>query len=225
MVFDFLTSTSQALTNPLVSLWVSFVQLLPSMIAAIIILIIGYVVAYIVGHALKVVLWKLGLDKQIEKAKLAKAMGRLRLSAILGEITKWYIFIIFLQSAVDLVNLGTLSLLLQEFVLWLPHVIAAALVIIFGLYIAHYVTMKIREHTEIKGGRTLTGLFNIVIIFIVLVIALEQIGINVAILTNTFLILLGAFALGTAIAVGLSFGLGTQKSAPKALAKMKKWIH
>ncbi|MDP2906922.1 MAG: hypothetical protein Q8O03_03190 [Nanoarchaeota archaeon] len=213
------------MTNPLVSLWLSFVQLLPNLIAAIIILIIGYVVAYIIGHAIKVLLSKLGLDSQIEKAMLSKAIGKIRLSSMLGEITKWYIFIIFLQSAVDLVNLGTLSLLLQEFVMWLPNVIAAALVIIFGLYLAHFVTSKIREHTDVKGGKTLTGILNVVITFIVAVIALGQIGINVSILSNTFLILLGGLALGTAIAIGLSFGLGTQKDAGKALDKIKKWFH
>jgi len=224
-VASFLTTTSEALTNPLVSLWISFVQLLPNLVAAIIILIVGYVVAYILGHAVKVLLWKLGLDKQVEKAKVSKAVGKLRLSSIFGEITKWYIFIIFLQSAVDIVNLGTLSLLLQEFVMWLPDVIAAILVIIFGLYLAHFLTIKVREHTDVKGGKTITGIFNGVIIFIVVTIALEQIGINVALLTNTFLILLAALALGSALAIGLSFGLGTQRSAPKALSKIKKWIH
>ncbi len=222
---DFLVSTSEALTNPLISLWLSFVQLLPNLIAAIVILIIGYVVAYILGHAVKVLLFKLGLDSQIEKARLSKAIGKIKLSSILGEITKWYVFIVFLQSAVDLVNLGALSILLQEFVMWIPNVIAAALVIIFGLFLAHFVTMKIREHTDIKGGKTLTGILNTVITFIVIVIALEQIGINVSILSNTFMILLGGLALGSAIAIGLSFGLGTQRDAGKALEKIKKWFH
>jgi len=224
-VVDFLVSASEALTNPLVNLWISFVNILPNLIAAIIILIIGYVVAYILGHAVKVLLFKLGLDNQIEKARISKALGRIKLSALLGEITKWYIFIIFLQSAIDLVNLGTLSILLQEFVMWLPNVIAAALIIIFGLFLAHFVTLKIREHTDVKGGKTLTGILNIVITFIVVVIALEQIGINVSILSNMFLILLGGLALGAAIAIGLSFGLGMQKDSGKALEKMKKWFH
>jgi len=57
------------------------------------------------------------------------------------------------------------------------------------------------------------------------VIALEQIGINVSILSNMFLILLGGLALGAAIAIGLSFGLGMQKDSGKALEKMKKWFH
>ncbi len=222
---DFLINASDALTNPLVSLWVSFVDILPNLIAAIIILIIGYVVAYIFGHAVKVLLFKLGLDGQIDKARLSKTLGKIRLSALLGEITKWYIFIIFLQSAIDLVNLGTLSILLQEFVMWLPNLIAASLVIVFGLFLAHFVTLKVREHTDIKGGKTLTGILNAVITFIVVVIALEQIGINVSILSNMFLILLGGLALGAAIAIGLSFGLGTQKDSVKALDKIMKWFH
>ena len=220
---SFLMSTTEALTNPLISLWDSFVELLPKLIAAIVILIIGYVVAYIIGHAIKVLLYKLGLDKQIE-SKVSKSLGKMKLSLILGEVTKWYIFIMFLQSAIDLVNLGTLSILLQEFVIWLPNVIAAALVIIFGLYLAHFITTKVREHTDVSGGRTLTAVLNIVITFIVVVIALQQIGVNVSILSNTFLILLGGLALGSAIALGLSFGLGTQKDAGKALDKVSKWF-
>ncbi len=222
---NFLTTTSDALTYPLKNLWVSFVDLVPNLIAAIIILIIGYVVAYILGHALRVILWKVGIDKQIEKAKLSKTMGHLRLSAIFGEITKWYVFVIFLQSAIEIVNLGTLSILLQEFVLWIPKVIASALVIIFGLYMAHFIRLKLKEHTDIQGGKTLIGILNAVIIFIVVIIALEQVGINVAILRYTFLILLGSIALGAALAIGLSFGLGTQKNANRALAKIKKWLH
>jgi hypothetical protein len=40
-----------------------------------------------------------------------------------------------------------------------------------------------------------------------------------------FLILLGGLALGSAIAIGLSFGLGTQRDSGKALEKIMKWFH
>jgi len=223
-MMDFLINTEEAIASPLINLWASFVNLLPGLIAAIIIIAIGYVIAYIIGHAIRILLQKIGLDKQIAKARLTQAVGSLRISALLGEITKWYIFIVFLQSAVDLLNLGTLSTLLSTFVEWLPNVIAAILVMVFGLIIAHFVAMKIREHSEIKGVKITSNAVKVVIVFIAAIIALEQIGIDVSILSNAFLILLGGLTLGVALAIGLSFGLGTKGSAMKAWNKIRKYI-
>jgi hypothetical protein len=216
--------TEEAIANPLINLWDSFVGLLPGLIAAIIIIAIGYVVAYVIGHAIRILLQKMGLDKQLAKAKLTQAVGSIRISALLGEITKWYIFIIFLQSGVDLLRLGTLSLLLADFVAWLPNVIAAILVVVFGLIIAHFVAMKIREHTEIKGVKITSNATKILILFIAVLIALEQIGIDISILSNAFLIILTGFVFGVALAIGLSFGLGTKGNAMKAWNKIRKYI-
>lgn len=223
-MWNFFTSTEEAIANPIINLWGSFVDLLPGLIAAIIIITIGYVVAYIIGHAIRILLQKVGLDKQIAKARLTQAVGNMRISALLGEVTKWYIFIIFLQSGVDLLRLGTLSDLLSNFVAWLPNVIAAILVMVFGLIIAQFVAMKIREHTEIKGVKMTSNAAKVLIIFIAAVIALEQIGIDVSILSDAFLILLGGLVLGVALAIGLSFGLGTKGSAMKAWNKIRKYI-
>jgi hypothetical protein len=224
MAWEFLSNTGMSLTDPIVSLWQGLVNLLPGLIIAILILIIGYVVAYVIGHAVRLLLMKVGLEKQVEKAKLTKAIGNIRLSSVFGEITKWYIFLIFLSAAVDIVELGTLSMILRQLVLWIPNVIAGALILIFGLFIAHYVSMKIKQHAEMSGAKTLSNVTYAVIVVIVTLIALEQIGINVSILTNTFLIIVASLGLGFALAVGLSFGLGSKQEAGKALAKIKKYF-
>ncbi len=224
MAWEFLQNTGMSLTDPIVSLWQGLVNLLPGLIVAILIVLIGYVVAYVLGHGVRLLLIKVGLERQIEKAKLTKAVGNIKLSSVFGEITKWYIFLIFLSTAVDVVELGTLSLILRQFVLWVPNIIAGALVLIFGLFVAHYVSMKIRQHAEMAGAKTLAGIAYVVIIVIVTLIALEQIGINVSILTNTFLIIVASLGLGFALAIGLSFGLGTKHEAGKALNKIKRYF-
>lgn len=224
MAWEFLTDAGISLTDPIVSLWQGLVNLLPGLIIAILILIIGYVIAYVIGHGVRLLLVKVGLEKQIEKAKMTKAVGNIKLSAVFGEITKWYIFLIFLSAAVDVVELGTLSSILRQFVLWVPNVIAGALVLIFGLFVAHYVSLKIKQHAEMAGTKMLSSIIYFVIVVIVLLIALEQIGINVSILTNTFLIIIAALGLGFALAIGLSFGLGTKQEAGKALNKIKRYF-
>src|SRR3989338_7934950 len=151
MAIDALTATGSLILNPLVQLWNSFVDILPGIIAAIIILIIGYFVALGIGHAVRHILEKAGLDKYVSKSQLTGAVGHMKMSSLLGDITKWYVFLIFLQAGVDLLSLGTLSLYLDRFVMWLPNVIVAALLIIFGLAVTHLISMKIEEHTEING--------------------------------------------------------------------------
>ena len=127
-----LAQTGALILDPLYTLWISFGKILPGLIAAIIILIIGYFIALIIGHVVRIILEKIGLDTKMRKAKLMKAVGHTHLPNILGEIVKWYIFIIFLQQAVALLQLGTLTLLLDRFVTWLPNVIAGVLIILFG---------------------------------------------------------------------------------------------
>ncbi len=214
------TETSVALTDPLVQLYISFMSIFPGLVLAVIMLIIGWVVAVLVGHAIRILLEKLGLDRKMAEAKLAKAIGHLRLSTLMGEVTKWYIFLIFLNEAVNQLRLGSLSVLLSQLIAWLPNVIAAILVIVFGLYIGHYIAIKIEEHTKVKGAKTVAYSSKILIVFIFAIIAIEQIGIDVSILRNAFLIIVG----GVALAIGLSFGLGTKGDAASTLKQLKKYF-
>lgn len=206
MALDAVTATGSLILNPLISLWAGFINVLPGIVAAIIILIIGYFVAMGLGHLVRIVLEKAGMNRYMEKHKMASVVGHIRTSNVFGEIIKWYVFIIFIQAAVDLLNLGTLSNVLNNFVMWLPNVIVAAVVIIFGVGVAHYVSMKVEEHTEMKGTRFLSRLLKIAIIFMVIVVALSQVGVDVSILENTFLILVGALAVGIALALGIGLG-------------------
>ena len=221
MALDAVSTTGSLILDPLVSLWNSFITVLPGIIASIIILIIGYFIALGIGHLVKVVLEKAGLDGYLEKSKFSKSVGHFHLSRILGEITKWYIFLIFINAGVDLLNLGALSSLLNAFVLWLPNVIIAAIVVIFGVVLAHFVGMKIEEHTETRGVSFLTKILKIVILFIAIEIALEQIGVEASILENTFLVLIGALSVGLAIALGIGLGKGLQDHSKKIVKDLE----
>jgi len=225
MALDAISTTGSLILNPLISLWNGFVGVLPGIIAAIIVLIIGYFVALGIGHAVKVLLEKAGLDTYLERSKFAREVGHFHLSRILGEVTKWYIFLIFIQAGVDLLRLGTLSSLLNEFVRWLPNVIVAAIIVIFGVALAHFVSMKIEEHTRTKGVGFFSKLIKIVIYYVVLVIALEQIGVEASILENTFLILIGALAVGIAVALGIGLGRAMQPEGKEIVKDLKDLMH
>ena len=225
MAINAVTATGSMILSPLISLWNGFINILPGIVAAIIILILGYFVALGLGHLVKALLQKAGLDIYMAKAKMAKVVGHLKLSGVMGEITKWYVFLIFIQSAVDLLSLGALSVILNEFVLWLPNVIVAIIIIIFGVALSHFIGMKVEEHTEVKGTKFFSKILKFVVLFIVIVIALGQIGVDASLLENTFLLLIGAFAIGIAVALGIGLG-GALKTESKSVVKeIQEMLH
>ena len=195
---------------------------MPGIVGAIIVLILGCFVAVILGHAVRVILEKLRVDDYVRKAHLTKTVGHTHIPAVAGELFKWYIIILFLQQVVRLVNLGELSDLLGAFVRWLPHVIIAIVVFLFGLAVANYVKMKTEEHSRQKGTKAAGTILKVVIVVMVIIVALKQIGIDVSILESTFLLIVGALAVGVALALGIGMGLGLRKESENIVQQIKK---
>ncbi|MDD5331586.1 MAG: hypothetical protein PHE43_02065 [Candidatus Nanoarchaeia archaeon] len=210
------------LLNPFLELWNGFVGVFPGIILALIILLIGYLIAYLIGYGIKLLLVKIGVDKRVEKAEIYKAIGKFKLSSVVGEIVKWYIFIIFLQAGADVLDLGGLSLILNQFVFWLPNLVAAVIILFIGLIVAQVVNQKIVENSDIKGTASLGNILKIVIIAIAVILALNQIGVDVSLLETILIVLVAAAGFGIALAIGLSFGLGSKEEAKEYLKKIKR---
>lgn len=219
-----LADYGNTIVSPILTLWNSFAAIFPRIVLAVIILFIGYVIALILGHVVKVVLEKLGLDAKVRKSRLTKSMGHNHLPGIFGEITKWYVFIIFFQVAVDKLNLGTLSSLLNVFVLWMPNLIASVLIVLFGVALGHYVEAKMTEHSKMKGMTMMSKGVKALIILIMTIVAARQISIRADLLDNIVMIVVGGLALGVALAIGLGVGLGMKGNVEKGLKNIKKYL-
>lgn len=211
-----------ALTDPLGTIAIEFMRIVPNLIGAIIIVIIGAFVAVILGHALRVILDKTRLDDAIRKLKLTKAVGHTDVPALLGELLKWWIIIIFLQQAVALVSLGSLTSMLDRFVMWLPNLLVAVIVFLLGLAGAHFVEMKIAEHTKLKGMKLVGITLKWVIIVIILLQALDLILDDISFIQNVVTYLVIALAGGIALALGIGLGLGMKKSSENFIDQLKK---
>ena len=219
---DVLVDTTSAIISPLTTLWGEFSVVLPNLIGAIIVLIIGSFVAVILGHALRIILEKFKIDDAIRRMHLTKAVGHTNVPALLGELLKWWIVIVFLQQAVELINLGTLTTLLGRFTLWLPKLLVAIVVILLGIAVAHFVEMRIAEHTRLKGMKLAGSVLKWLIVIMVSLVALRNIGIDVELIEQLFLYVIVALAAGIALALGIGLGLGLKKESEGFIKNLKK---
>lgn len=211
-----------SLVNPIVALWEGFVNVLPGLVGAIIVLLIGYIIAALVSAGIYHVFQKIKLDTWLlEKTKVRKLVGGLKLSQLLAVITKWYLFILFWSPAAGLVKLEGLSHFLTTVAGWVPNAIVSVLVLMVGIVIAGYVGDQIVE-TKSKSSRMIGDAAKVVIIIVAALMALEQIGIRVALLQNVVLLLVGGAMAGVAIGIGIAFGLGGKDEAKSAIGKLKK---
>lgn len=224
MAFDLVSyaaGTGKSVLDPLVVLWNSFVLFLPGLVAAIVIALIGYLVSHIIYVVINKLLLKVGLDKWMVKHNLQKSLGKLHLSHLLAVVLKWYIFVIFLVEAVRFLEMGALSMLLQEFVQWLPHLISAVLIILFGVVFADFVADRVLA-TKTKWANSVASLAKIVIIVFIVVVALQEMKVMIGIAETTFLIVVTGIVLAVALALGIGFGLGLKGEAAGMVKKFRK---
>jgi len=216
-------ATGQALISPLESLLRGFVTVLPSVLAAILILILGYFVSLVLGYVVKKILVKAGIDNWMQKAKLDDAIGHINVSSLAAIITKWYVFILFLIPAAEAVRTMQLGGLLADLAAWLPNLIVALIIIIFGLISSDYLYDKMMR-AKMRGIGLASSIIKWVILIFIALIALKQIGVNVAIAENVILIIVAAVAIALALAIGISFGFGLKDEAKNIVKAVKKKV-
>jgi len=172
-----LSSIGASIMDPLYSLWYQFVDTVPGIVAAIIVAVVGFVVAKFIGYIVERGCLKAGLDKKVKEMKLGGALGDASWSNILGIVLKWYVFLVFLSPAVALLRLGPLSDFLMALILWAPSLIAAVLIVMFGLIAAEVSYDKIKKPKK-PMINSLAKVTKFVIVLAAVIVALGQIGIN-----------------------------------------------
>ena len=211
----------ETLVAMMTSLWGKIAGFLPNLVGAVILVIAGFYLARFVGYLISKGLSGIGLDRLSETvgvaATLEKAGVKLTASQILGRLAFWIVALIFLITATETLGLPRISETLDEFLLYLPRVIGAVLIVIVGLFIAHFVRDLVRSGAEglgVEYARSLGATAYGVLFVVVVSLAIGQLDIDTILLDSVVAILIAAIG----IAAALSLGLGTRELATNILA-------
>jgi small-conductance mechanosensitive channel len=182
---------------------------LPNVLAAFLLLLVGWVVA----HLLRAVAVRVTLLGERALARIAASRGAApaRLpgasAKILGSVVFWVVVLFFLTAATQLLGLHTFASWLARVADYLPTVFAGALIIVAGFLVSR-LAREVVEAAAASAGERQRALIGRVVQAAILVTAIlvgaEQIGIRV-----TFLVILAAgagIALVGAVALALSLG-------------------
>lgn len=194
---------------------------LPNLVAAIIVLIIGWLLAIFLGKLIEKILQAIKIDtlaNQLGLKSLADKMERkLSLTTFGGWLVKWFFFLASFIAAADILGLNEVSAFLYQDVLaYAGHVIVAMAILLLGILAANFFSGIITSSVKASGlhkGDSFGALTKWAIIAFSVIAALSQLQIATAFLQDLFRAIVAMLA----IAGGIAFGLGGKDHAKKVL--------
>ena len=226
---NLLEQAGLSLQGALLSLWQAFIDVIPGLIAAAVIILIGWIIGKFIKHITMKLLQATRVDQWVDEHNLTSAIGGKKISSLTGSFIKWYIIAIFLAQAVSFINLDLLSGFLTVLVLptaanpvpLLVRILAGMVLVIAGLMIGRYVN-NIIEATQHRYRKTAGLIIELAIIYIAAVMALQTVGFDVTMLLDAFRIAFAAFAITIAVVVGVAFGLAFKDDAKTVVGDLRK---
>lgn len=208
----------QVVVDALEKILTDIVAFVPSVVNGLLVLLVGYLVARFVRWLVGVVLRRLGVDDAAERSGIIGGLRGLSIgllpSRLIAQTIFWLLLLSFLITAARLMFLETVAGLLERLFNFVPSVIAALIVFLFGSMVArlagNWVSL-IAAGGGLGYARQLGGLVRYVVTLFVAVLAL---GIQIGLLVTAITIMIAAFGLG----IGLALGLGARSIVYHILA-------
>jgi hypothetical protein len=193
-----------------------FLGAIPRIIGFLVILIIGWLIAGLLASAVAALLRAVRFNELAQSSGLSgfvRNMGvRKDASGMLADIIKWFVRLIVLVVAFDALGLPAVSQVLQQFLLWIPNLVVAVVVLVIAGLAANALGNLIRGSTASAGFTNpdlLASIARVAVWGFGIVVAVNQIGVAQELVNTLFMGFVGALAL----AAGLAFGLGGRETA------------
>lgn len=220
-----ITSWADVVAGSLTNLWFGVLSFLPSIIGALVVLLIGLIVATGLGKLVEKVLAMLRLDSGLAALGLEPYFKRagleLRGAHFCGKVVQWFLVIVFALAASDILRLYALTTFLRDVLAYVPNVVLAVLILVAALALANVLRRLVTA--SVMSARLHAGNFLGLLVWWVVVIfgifgALEQLRVAPGLVQT---IVTGIIAM-LALAGGLAFGLGGRDYAAHLIKRLQE---
>lgn len=194
---------------------------LPRLAAAVALLGLGWMVARTAEMVTVRALRRLGLDRAAERLRVTEALREggvdRRASETVGRLIFWLLILTFVLSAIQTLGIAAAASMVERLLDYVPRLAAAGLVVGIGALGARLVRGVVASaaiaanlaHASRLGAAAQAG-----VLLIVAVLALEQLGVETALLVA----MVTGLAIALTLTLGISFALGARGVVSHILA-------
>jgi len=205
----------------LITLWTGSLAILPRLVGAALILLIGWFLASLLGGLIKKILNNIPWKDVLARLELHGVLkNRLGLSsdvgAFFGWIVKWVLIITSFVAAINVLQLSFVNEFLGRLIIFLPSAIIAAIIVFLSFFVGGFMSQiveRLINALKIKGGEIAGLSLRWIIVFFGIFAALSFLFPEVEILTSKF----ADFLL---LAAALAVGIGISKQAGEWVKKL-----
>jgi hypothetical protein len=205
-----------------------FAHLLPRLMVMLIIALVGWAIAYIVKVFLRSVLRLVKFDRLSENAGASQLLTRAALpssSELVSRFVFWVVWLGFLLMGISVLGIFGLQDEIARFLLFLPRLFVALLILFFGMLAASFFSRAIllaAVNSNLPSPRLVSISVRSIIIIFALSMCFEELGVAEQTMLLAFGIVFGAMMLGLAIAFGLGGRELAQAFLERKLVREKK---
>lgn len=202
----------RAISDPAIAMLSTVFNYIPSILAALIIIVIGWILAKFIGNIITRLIESSGLD-----AKLAELTGTknptFSLSNVTGKTVEVILVIFFIVESFATLHLGVLTSIGTSIIAYMPYALAAFIIFAICVLIGSIVSNVFKKN----GHPAVGSMFKYLIYVIGGFMILNQLGIARTLVDSTFILIVAALAVAFAIA----FGVGGRDFAKSVLAELQ----
>jgi hypothetical protein len=211
------------------NLLANVINFIPNVVFALIIFMVGWFIGGLLGRVIAQAVRAIKVDQALRSAGVGDVVSRAGYSldsgAFLGALVQWFVIIVFLMWALQVLALTPVTLFLEQVVVsFLPQVIVAVLIVLIGAVLAELAQNVVTGGARAAGIRSAGfagALARWAIWVFEIAVALSQLGIGAQYFQTLFMGIVVALAL----AFGLAFGLGGQEAAARFIEKTRNDLH
>lgn len=179
-----------------------------NVVYALIVLVIGYIIGKISAAVVVKALQEAKVDKRLKYTHL-----KFTVSSVTATVVKWVVYLVFLQQAAAILSIAVISSVVDQIIAFIPGIAKAAIILLaadaIGIYLKYDVIGAKQAATKLVGDLVFA-----IVLYVGIATALPQVGISAELINQMLLLMVGALALGVAIALGLGL-----RSAVEGVAK------
>lgn len=196
------------MSNLLANLFIDASAVVPNILGAFLILLIGWILGKVVGRLVYVV------SKSLKADEYFKAGKKVKMSEVFSLLVSWIIYLAFIAAAVDMLKITALTLFFTNVLEFLADLLGGIVILVLGYVVAGYVQKYVSEIKTVYS-EVLSQIIFFFILIITVSMALKVVGIPTQLLDGIILLLVGGIALGLAIALGLGLRDTVERLAKK----------
>ncbi|GAB4014819.1 mechanosensitive ion channel family protein [Spirosoma koreense] len=206
-----LPNLAEVVRNTFQNLINQFVEFVPRLFGAVLILLIGIGVARLVAYVIQRVLGRVGFDKignRLNEISIIKQLKtEIKLSEIIAKVLYYYILLMFITAATETLGVAAITEMVSSLVNFIPKLIVAAIMLQVGVLLADALrgaVLSLCQSFNISSGRLLSMIVFVFFLIITIISALGQAGINTELLESSFNLIIGGVIFAFAVGYGFA---------------------